>query len=74
MSVSTSTTSKKNPISALTDHVRSSRVYKLATALVGVVLYSGIALSNPTICEVGLAGFTLLLVAAYTTQQKRVSA
>ena len=74
MSVSTNTTSKKNPISALTDHVRSSLAYKAATALVGGVLYAGIALSNPAVCEVGLAGFTLLLVTAYAAQPKRVAA
>lgn len=80
MTATVNTPKKINPLAALTDHVRSSLTWKVATFLVGGVLFAGIAtsspvtdaLTKPTVCTVGVAGFVTLLIVA-TKSAKRVA-
>ncbi|MHC5796151.1 hypothetical protein ACVXZ4_08340 [Lacisediminihabitans sp. FW035] len=60
----TTITNKKNPVSALTAHVRSSAIWKLGSTTITAVLFIGIGTSSLATDLIGLAGFATLLVAA----------
>lgn len=67
-------TATNNPFRKIHALLLRSKAWALVNVATAAVLYTGIFTANPVTDVVGLAGFAVIVAAAYATQPKLVSA
>ena len=70
---STASTVTNNPFRKIHALLLRSKAWALVNVVTATILYTGIFTANPITDVVGLAGFAVIVVAAYAKQPKLVS-